>query len=103
MVMVLSGAENSFVCQGIGINTGPPVKCHVLPMTSETLADEAVFRKPQLSRSSMKSIFVQAGAPVLKPQTLKLLLRDQTMGGSRTCKVISARFKQTVVTVPFSL
>ncbi|KAL6457176.1 hypothetical protein MHYP_G00341390 [Metynnis hypsauchen] len=65
---VKSRAGNSSVCQGVGINTGSPVKCHVLPKAGETLADKAVFRKPQLSRSSRKSILVQAGAPVPKPQ-----------------------------------
>ncbi|KAL6459985.1 hypothetical protein MHYP_G00317440 [Metynnis hypsauchen] len=37
-------------------------------MAGETLADEAVFRMPQLSKGSMKSILVQDGAPVAKPQ-----------------------------------
>ncbi|KAL6465369.1 hypothetical protein MHYP_G00255020 [Metynnis hypsauchen] len=59
-------AVNSLVCQGIIIKAG------------ETLADEAVSKKPQPMRSSRKPIFIQAAAPVLSPQESSL---DVTVQG----------------------
>ena len=66
-------------------NKPRPTEFPPLPVTintgltaGETLADEAVFKKLQPPRSSRKPIFVQAAAPVPRPQESSL---DVTVQG----------------------